>query len=99
MRLDSNFEAFNPDGLLDARNEKIGEADEDEGLIIKAPVSETVPLLVILKTNGEWDVIGETPETSTNASGYNAARNGFRPDKMFVCKICIKKDHFQVIKS
>ncbi|VDD80198.1 unnamed protein product [Mesocestoides corti] len=60
------------------------------------PVGDTIPLLVTMDTSGEWEVFGSTPETSSNASGFNASRNGFRTGEIFTCKIYAKKDHFEV---
>nr|VZI13444.1 unnamed protein product [Spirometra erinaceieuropaei] len=86
MKFTSNFVAFDPDQLLGAR----------DAVIDKLPVGDTVPLHVIFNTTGEWEVIGSTPETSSNASGFNAVRNGFKPKETFVCKVFVRKENFEV---
>lgn len=86
MKFTSNFVAFDPDQLFDERCAAID----------KLPVGDTVPLHVIFNTTGEWEVIGSTPETSSNASGFNAVRNGFKPDETFVCKVFVRKENFEV---
>lgn len=60
------------------------------------PLGETRPLEVTLDTSGEWEVCGSTPETSSNASGFSAARNGFRTGELFACKIYVKMDYFEI---
>ncbi|BHF58967.1 hypothetical protein SprV_0100192200 [Sparganum proliferum] len=86
MKFTSNFVAFDPDQLLGAR----------DAAIDKLPVGDTVPLHVIFNTTGEWEVIGFTPETSSNASGFNAVRNGFKPKETFVCKVFVRTENFEV---
>ncbi len=88
LRFVSDFEAFDPDILLSP--EPLSEEGDEN------PVGETVPLLVTLDTCGEWEVIAATPETSSNASGFSAVRNGFRPGETFVCKVYVKRDNFEV---
>lgn len=91
LKLVSDFKVFDPDLPLSA-----SPSPQTPESSLQVPVSETTPLEVTLDTSGEWEVCGSTPETSSNASGFNAARNGFRTGELFTCKICVKKDFFEV---
>ncbi|VDL18284.1 unnamed protein product [Hymenolepis diminuta] len=98
--MQSDFKAFNPDALLNSSTSPSCHSPSstlnDDLCASPVPVGDTQPLEVTLNTNGEWEVCGSTPETSSNASGYSAARNGFRPGELFVCKIYVKMDYFEV---
>lgn len=100
LRLKSDFKAFNPDALLNSTSSNSCDTPspslQDQEIDSPVPVGDTLPLEVILNTNGEWEVSGSTPETSSNASGFSAARNGFRPGELFVVKIYVKMDYFEV---
>ncbi|KAL5970042.1 hypothetical protein TSMEX_002240 [Taenia solium] len=91
LKLVSDFKVFDPDLPLPASPSSLTPESP-----VQVPVSETTPLEVTLDTSGEWEVCASTPETSSNASGFNAARNGFRTGELFICKICVKKDFFEV---
>ncbi len=102
MRFVSDFAAFDPDAKFNYDHEGVEEGSDGTRTYVITesescvPLGDTVPLLVLLNTTGEWEVIGETPETSTNASGFNLARLGFRPGQVFTCKIFIRREHFEV---
>ncbi|KAM3178476.1 hypothetical protein ACTXT7_002496 [Hymenolepis weldensis] len=100
LKLQSDFKAFNPDALLNSSTSTSCQSPSstlnDDVCNSPVPVGDTQPLEVTLNTNGEWEVCGSTPETSSNASGFSAARNGFRPGELFTCKIYVKMDYFEV---
>uniref|UniRef100_A0A0R3T3J5 Galectin n=1 Tax=Rodentolepis nana TaxID=102285 RepID=A0A0R3T3J5_RODNA len=100
LKLQSDFNAFNPDALLNSMtsNPCNSPSSTMEDVLIDSPVplGETRPLEMTLDTCGEWEVCGSTPETSSNASGFSAARNGFRPGELFTCKIYVKMDYFEI---
>lgn len=101
LKLQSDFNAFNPDALLNSVasnpcNSPSSSMDDDQRIDSPVPLGETRPLEVTLDTSGEWEVCGSTPETSSNASGFSAARNGFRPGELFTCKIYVKMDYFEI---
>ncbi|KAM7539845.1 hypothetical protein Aperf_G00000026673 [Anoplocephala perfoliata] len=101
LKLQSDFKAFNPDVLPSTppscESESLTVMMMGDNLTgLPMPVGETRPLEVTLDISGEWEVCGSTPETSSNASGFNAVRNGFRSGELFACKIYVKKDYFEV---